>query len=377
MRQTGRFRALLLMIIILNTIAQAGVVVAPARLEAVVGPDGNAPGLRIANTGSNAVTVKLSLADGGHDLDGAPLFDESITGRQRWADRIFLDKTELFLGPQESTDVRVRALLEEGQGLYPVIMAEIRPVGSSSVGVETVARVAVPVLLTRPPAQTLVSASGLIVSQESAGGPVLIEGILRNEGSVHVRAGARIAIEGPGIVDEILLNPVTVLPGLARRVRGEWRPESMPPGDYVAHLIPTRSHTDFENPGAGTSVSFGVLRPYELASAKPILELFDVRRNVDSALSVEALISNRGNITEQARLEINVLDRAGDVIGHRDWELSEVNPGTARVVAGEIPLNGSSQDGYLVRASLWHNGHQVAEEIRSVHSDPGQVVADG
>ncbi|MGI6082719.1 MAG: hypothetical protein ACOYEP_07610 [Limnochordia bacterium] len=380
MRQTGLLvRALLLMALILTTssMSQGGVIIAPARLEAVVGPDGNTPGLRLLNTGSEAVTVSLSLADGGHDLDGAPLFDESAAGRERWANRVFLERTEVFLGPQESVPVKIRALPEAGRGLYPVIMAEIRSVGSSVVGVETVARVAVPVLLTRLPAKHAVSAFGLTVMQETAGGPLLIEGILRNEGDVHVRTGARIAIEGPGIEDEVLLNPVTVLPGLARRVRGQWRPDSLPPGDYVAHMVPTRSHPDFHDPDDAVSVSFGVLKPYELALAKPCFEQFDVRRSIESALAVEALIGNRGNVTEQAGLEINVIDQTGDVIGHRYWELSGVNPGTARAVGGDIPLNGSPPGEYLVKASLWHNGHEVAEEIRSVHFDPSQVVADG
>ncbi|MGI6611150.1 MAG: hypothetical protein ACOX4G_11645 [Limnochordia bacterium] len=378
MRQSNRFRVFLLMMVALTTCSlrgEAGVIIAPARLEAVVGPEGSTPGLRILNTGSESVMVSLSLVDGGHDLEGVPVFDESPAGRERWAGSVFLERTEVFLGPQESVPIKIRAIPEQGRGLYPVVMAEIQPTGTRPAGVVTMARVAVPVLLTSTPGNTVVRASELEIRQERVGGPVLLEGIVRNEGEVHVRAGARVAIEGPDTVDELLLKPVTVLPGAARRVRGEWRPDSLPPGQYNACLIPHYPYEVSETAWTTASVSFSVLRPYEVASAKPCLEQFSVRRTSGPNLAMKALVGNRGNIAGQARLVVEVTDEAGQEVGHRDWQLGIVAPGVGRAVGGEIPLTMSRPGGCLVTALLWHNGRQVAEETLSLRLDPAALAA--
>lgn len=378
MRRGGRFVIPLMMVVaffVCSLGGETGVIVAPARLEAVVGPEGSTLGLQLLNTGSESVVVHLSLADGGHDLEGVPVVDESPAGRERWAGRVFLEKSEVFLAPQESASVQIRAIPEPGKGLYPVVLVQILPIGTQPEAVVTRARVAVPVLLTSRPGFAAVSASELTVRQESVGGPVLIEGIVRNEGEIHIRAGARVAIEGPTTSDEILLAPVTVLPGAARRVRGEWRPDTLPPGEYQAYLIPTHPYEGSEATWTVASVSFTVLRPYEVAFAKPCFEQFLVERSAGSNLALEAVIGNRGNVTGPARVVVQVTDEAGQEVGHRDWSLGAVAPGSGRVVGGEISLAMRNPGGCLVTASLWHNDQLVAKETRSLHLDHAALAS--
>ncbi|HHT26261.1 MAG TPA: hypothetical protein GXZ82_03285, partial [Firmicutes bacterium] len=61
---------MLLLLFFLLASAQAGVLISPARLEAVIGADGHIPEVTLLNRGPEAVTVRFRLVGGGHDLVG-------------------------------------------------------------------------------------------------------------------------------------------------------------------------------------------------------------------------------------------------------------------------------------------------------------------
>lgn len=343
-----------------------------------MGPDGAVPGLRISNRGQDSVFVRLHLVGGGHDLEGVPVFDESEETKALWAQRASLEPSELLLGPSETSTVKVRVMPGRDRGLYPAIMADVEPLGSAGQGVVTFTRVAIPVLLTLPGrGQDLlgehggVIASRVEIEQERTGSPIRISAVIENNGQVHVRSGARASIQGPGVAGEVVLKPVTILPGAARRVQGQWTPSTLPPGDYTVTLVP-------DSPAGGPSrlamASFSVNRPYELALARPYLELFSVSDVSGHELSVEAIIANRGSAAGQVRLAVRVTDAGGREVGYREWA-KELAPSAGREIGGHVALHVSTPGEYVATALLWHEERQISRERRFFQVAKTSLVA--
>lgn len=348
------------------TEARLAVVISPARLEAVVGGRVH-PELTVLNRGEERVLVRLSLAGGGHDLDGMPLIDESREAVAAISARVRLMPEQLLLAAGEAAKVRVVVVDEEGSGgLYPVILADIAPLGEAGGAVSSRTRIAVPTLLTYASrgekTEPELAVAGVKLEQGRAGEPLLVTALLHNTGKMHVRAGGRAVISGEFLGEEtVLFPPVTILPGAMRKVTGQWAPAALPPGRYTVKVLPD----GFRGGGmsaAGLEVSFDVLHPYELAQAR--LELVSLQTPVLVAgqrIPVQAVVANRGNIpARDAVLELLVLNSRGEEEAAYRWLMEALPPGKGQEFAGEIELANRLPGEYLLVASLWQEDEVAA-----------------
>lgn len=376
--------------------ASAGVLISPARLEVTVGPDGQTPGLVAANRSDTAVNLHFSLAGGGHDLEGMPVFDERAQTAAALAQVVHISPAECLLAPGESIAIDINAHPIQ-EGIYPVVIADIVPVRNPANGIVAATRIAVPLLITKSDARQaqspVVAAINVLAAQEQAGGPVVFETILHNAGATHTRAGGRLLVQGPQTTAEISLPAVTVLPGFARRLRTSWSPTALPPGDYVVRFLPDNASPGYTPVATG---QFQVVKPYELASVKLKLEELRVVHDLPGFISVQALLANNGNVSAIADVEMSLM-QATDVPATTSASTAAVDmidaspagtlvvtgnplatksvttvidPSSGRLLHSAIDIAGIQPGTYIVQATVWHQSNKQA-----VIEQPLQITA--
>lgn len=358
------------LILALSPGVRASVLVIPARLEAVAAPDGSTPGLVVYNRGSEAVEIRFSLMGSGHDLDGMPVFDEREEIVAWLSHHVHVTPAEVYLRPGESRRIDVRVSNAGTGGLYPAILIDIEPERQESRGVASRIRIAVPALITfrsselesePTAAKRGVKVVDLHVDQAGAGAPVRMEAVLINTGDRHVRAGARVEVDGSGTRDEILLPAVTILPGAARRVAADWAPVNLPSGRYSARIIP-----DEGSIADAMTVAFDVIRPYEVARARFDITDFIAHEPTLKYLPIRTVVINRGNVSGSALLEVAAMNANGQAVTGRQWEVADLAPATGRVLTGELDVEACPPGEYRLIARIWQDGKPEATAEYSV-----------
>jgi hypothetical protein len=357
--------------------SQASVAIAPARLEAVIGPDGSLPPLSVMNRGQQAVRIRFSLAGGGHDLFGAPVLNESEQMQVMLSAQLQLQPSEVYLGPGESQFVSLQAQPLGSGGLYPIIVAEIIPEADSTAdAMRACTRIAIPTLLTyqsgwsirvQPPA---LSVSDVHVAQDDIGNPLVIRAIVRNEGDIHARLAVPAMITGPNTCADLLFPPVTILPGAARQVQVEWAPAALPAGEYSVSVLPAM-------PSAGVGeMTFTVINQYELAQPRLELAMLDVPDLAAGSLPVKALVVNHGNVAGSVHLSLTLINNNGQQVAAHQCPEAVLPPGVGYELSGVLPLSVRVGQYYL-QVQLWHNASEVARQTRLVQVTSESILASG
>lgn len=218
--------------------AAAQVVVRPARIEAHVQDGTRLPPIEVSNRGDGPVRILAYTGFGGHDLRGMPVYRDDPAARAESARYVRLDAAEVRLAPGETTFLQATVHVPEGYrgGLYPVLFLEVVPLDPQDVaGVQTVARVAVIMLLSAGAGEARVYVEDAAV-RPGSGGLLEVAVRLRNGGDVHALAGGTVTIvDASGEpVARVPLAAATVLPGAARELVAHWQPPRAAVGPYVA-----------------------------------------------------------------------------------------------------------------------------------------------
>ena len=163
----------------------------------------------------------------GRVILGSPEEDLEAMAMSRW---ITFEPEEFSLEPRENKHVRFTIDVPENAdpgGHYAGLVAGTGRSEIEGTGVALTQRIASLVLLTVPGEME----EDLSTIEFSTGenyyeyGPVVFSSRFENEGTVHVRPEAKISIEdifGRG-VDQISVEPRSVLPGAIRRIDTEWK----------------------------------------------------------------------------------------------------------------------------------------------------------
>lgn len=355
--------------------AQASVAISPARLEAVIGPDGSLPPLTVANRGQFPVHICFSLAGGGHDLQGAPLLNESRQMQIALAAQLHLHPAEVYLGPGEVQYIYLQARPFGVGGLYPIIVAEIIPEASDNTsGMRTNTRIAIPTLLTYQAgwsagvSRAPLAVSDVRVTQAGIGHPLIISAIIRNQGATHTRLAVPAVINGPNNTEDLLFPPVTILPGAARLVQAEWAPATLPVGEYSISVLPP-------TPDAlASKTAFTVIDQYELAQTRLELARLDVPDLAMGSVAVRALVVNRGNVAGNAHLELTLTNQNGQRVIHQQWPDAVLPAGEGYELSGVLPLP-INVGQYYLQVQLWHDAGEVASQTRLVQVTSESILA--
>src|SRR5690625_158571 len=126
--------------------AAGGMVVRPARVEAVIDSDGTVPPLRVHNRMARPIQIELAVGWGSHDLYGVPIYSETLPQPDVV---VHVEPSQVVLLPGTQSNIRVQ-VEPANRPLYPVLFITWQPdeAGrSSSSGLATVTRIAVPFLL--------------------------------------------------------------------------------------------------------------------------------------------------------------------------------------------------------------------------------------
>lgn len=215
-------------------LAAGGIHVTPARVEAVIGPDGVAPPLTVHNHMDRAIGIHVTVGWGSHDLHGVPIYSAEPPRPD------VVVKTEpdhLLLLPGAQAEIQVQVDPAD-QPLYPVIFVAWRPVWSgwlTETEFHAVTRIAVPFLLTpedHPPGAVRMIDTTVT---EIAPHTVEVVAIVRNDGVAHGKtAGELVVLDEAGSVSALLPLPeVFVLPGAERLLRMVWQTEEPVSGQYT------------------------------------------------------------------------------------------------------------------------------------------------
>ncbi|MEY2448168.1 MAG: hypothetical protein QOH79_1644 [Acidimicrobiaceae bacterium] len=185
----------------------------------------------VTATGSEPVTVVLSVSGLAHDLDGTPQFPDDAAPALR------VEPTRATLVPGTPVTVRVTGAIPSGAtALYAGLVATIEKPAAG--GVDVVTRIGAPLLLRGPqpwhPAATIEDLSLPAVAE---GQPPRLEAVIRNTGDVHVRPTGTFTILRDGqVVGTADLHGEVVLPGLARRLGVAWSPPTGLQGPLTVRL---------------------------------------------------------------------------------------------------------------------------------------------
>lgn len=210
--------------------AAGGILVTPARLEAVVGDDGRVPPVVLQNRSGQAVWVEARPVWGTHDLYGMPILHPADSLPDV---KVQVSPNRFELAPGQRIAVEARLERPE-RPLYPVLLFEIGPQATAPPS-SAITQIAVPLLLV-PHGHELGSAvvlGGWVDGVEEGPG-VRVHVIVGNDGAAHARTGgsARITHNESGQVTEIPLPEQLILPGLGRLLEVEWRPPELAAGRY-------------------------------------------------------------------------------------------------------------------------------------------------
>jgi hypothetical protein len=360
MQSSQRYISLFMLFFFLlaATPSHAGVLITPARLEAVIGADGRIPEVTLLNRGPESVAVHFRLVGGGHDLVGIPRFSEEPGVIEHLTDFITLMPQECVLKAGEITKVAFQLRQPMQTGLYPALIADIIPLDFPKGGIAATTRIAIPMLLTAvdiaESAQPLLRSQALRVSQSGRGEPLQVDVEVHNLGNRHVHTGGRAVINGTqGPIAEVILPAVTILPGYARQLSAQWAPPSLPQGDYEITFIPDSA------PDAATQVAVRLVRPYELAVVDVQIEQTQVIHEMPGVVLVQALIANRGNAPGDIALDLQLLSDDGAILVS-DTVVGEVAADSGRLFGSSLQVGSLVPGEYLVQALVRQQGALVA-----------------
>jgi hypothetical protein len=351
---------------------QAGVLISPARLEAVIGADGHIPEVTLLNRGPEAVTVRFRLVGGGHDLVGMPRFAEDRATTDRLAAHITFSPQECILRAGEICTVVFQLQKPLQGGLYPALVADIIPLGSAKGGIVATTRIAIPMLLTATDVaeqtKPLLRSQSLSVTQPGVGAPLQIAVEVHNFGDKHVHTGGRALISGPqGEMMEVVLPPVTILPGFARQLSTQWAPPALPQGDYVVRFVPDSA------PEAVAQAAMRIVRPYELAAVDVHIEQVQVSHDGPGVVLIQALVGNRGNVAGAVELELRLLSLDGTLIA-RSAAVGEIAATSGRLFSSPLHVANMVPGEYLVQALVQQQGVLAAAWQESIRLPATQLV---
>lgn len=224
-RKFGLLVALLCLCFASGPVAGQGILVTPARLEAVLAPDGTLPPLYIENRTGQAVGFWSDVGWVSHDLYGAPLY---LPQEWRTDVAVHIEPQTTRLEPGEGVYLRI-SVEPADRPSYPVIYLSFRPYEH---GHADILRIAVPALLHtgQESIRTLVEE----VSLESDPDGSYLHLLVANYGDAHVRAGGRVHLLAPdGELVATAVAPATlVLPGARRLISAAWEGGPLPWGEY-------------------------------------------------------------------------------------------------------------------------------------------------
>lgn len=207
----------------------ASVVVAPARLELEVAPEGAQAALSFLNRGDQPVAFALFVGMGSHSADGAPIFLDHPEARVEGDSLVKMDSSVVRLEPGEMRSIGLEfAPAPARVAAYPVVFAEFLPVdeeGGANAAMRSVARLAVPVLLTyqttRDERRIAFHIEDVNAYPAADRGELVVDVTVRNVGNVHDWVRGRVDLVGGdgASMGEALLPEQRVLPGAVRTLR--------------------------------------------------------------------------------------------------------------------------------------------------------------
>ena len=231
--------------------APAAFQVTPARVEQDLRSRRFTLQVDFRNNETVPMSVSLSVAGLGHDLDGTP----SLLPASGAAGALKLDRASVTLPPGAVHKATVTGQLPSSAGgVYAGVVAVLAPRTSDVSGIRVNQRIASLLLLRGPkPWQEAVAVEAVSARPNPAPGqPVHVYAQVRNTGSVHVRPTGRVRVIKDGkVLATVPLRPEVVIPGFARRLGGPWK---VPAGlDGPVQLV---AELDEPSGGLAGTVSF-------------------------------------------------------------------------------------------------------------------------
>jgi hypothetical protein len=273
--------------------AGPGLSVSPDKVEADL-PD-RVVNLQVAisATGSQSVSIVLSISGLAHDLDGTPQFPDDAAPALR------VDPTRATLVPGRPLTVRITGSIPDGMtALYAGVVAAIdnAPTG----GVDVVTRIGVPLLLRGPqPWHPAAAIEDLALPSVAADQPPRIEAVIRNTGDIHIRPTGTFTVLANGqVVGTAALHGEVVLPGLARRLGVSWSPPAGLQGPLSVRLdlddppaTLQRDGLPYPPPAAPTTTAGGAAAGSTARSQQPLGGSGAGSKGSDAGLIVAAIIA--------------------------------------------------------------------------------------
>jgi hypothetical protein len=224
-----------LIIVLFNTSVfgeeSGGVLIVPARLEAIFNYDGSIPSLYVINNSNSKIDLEVSYGWGTHDLYGQPRYLDSSNHQAL----IIVYPSSFTLNSKEIMEVKV-SVNPSDQPMYPVIFFDFISQGDMA---RKAVRIAVPLLLTPsgfPEGEGVITHCWL----ERKGKSLIVNLIFANPNMAHVRSGGKVMIvhKESGISFDIDIPKQIILPGAQRLVSIEWySEESIRPGIYLLEIV--------------------------------------------------------------------------------------------------------------------------------------------
>ncbi|MEY2454743.1 MAG: hypothetical protein QOD92_4317 [Acidimicrobiaceae bacterium] len=186
----------------------------------------------ISATGSEPVSIVLSVSGLAHDLDGTPQFPDDAAPALR------VDPASATLVPGTPLTVRVTGSIPDGTtALYAGLVTAIDKAPTAG-GVDVVTRIGVPLLLRGPqPWHPAAAIDDVALPSTAPDQPPRIEAVIRNTGDIHIRpTGTFTVLKDGQVVGTAALHGEVVLPGLARRLGVAWSPPAGLQGPLTVRL---------------------------------------------------------------------------------------------------------------------------------------------
>ena|GEM_PF-2470332 len=239
--------------------AGASILVAPARFEVEVGASDTSQVLTIVNRGQESLAGIVYAGGAVQRPDGSLEYLDDEVSLRLAGSYVAVGVKELFILPGSHAVIPVifRSLGDRAS-FYPVIFVELRPAGNGALPddgapegggpVQTVARIAVPVLMTNTLKRQGMSfrpvIADLAVKPIPGESGLVVTVSVENAGNVHGETSGEVAIFDPagGLIASLPVSTGRVLPGATRAVSVRWpAPQSQGVVRVLASLNPVGS----------------------------------------------------------------------------------------------------------------------------------------
>lgn len=341
--------------------SEGGILVSPARLVASVHPGEVLSPIRVKNTTAHTVELVAYVGRGEHRWDGSPVYLDSYEERQWGARHLELDKSHLRLAPDEVESItpRVGEIPDVVGGFYPVIFLEMKQ--GHPHGITGVSRVAIITLLELAGSnlgEADLAVTTLGVEQARPGEPIGVFPLVTNYGETHGTFQGYVDITHgeKRVATRLPVAPVTVLPGLSRRLALFWQPEELPVGTYQVN-----THLFYDGrPVRADTWAFHVVQPYALATLRgDVVSMVPKRMDADKSTDFRVVVHNSGTMTWQALGDLEVWDMNGMLEAQVPLKLSGVEPGGSGSINGVLPALPPGR--YTLRMHLTSDGVPLVE----------------